>query len=255
MLDLALRFSYFSLINIPFGIILLAENTIPRPGVAIGNYILDLKAFPHISVFLSPSLNAFAGLGSIDIKLAYILKKNTILKQLTIILHSNIINHLPLEIDNYIDFYAGLNYTYNIRPNYKYLLIVYYERSSSIVILGTPIRRPWGSPIPILRAEDYIFSYILVNDWSINNDAILLPYLKEENKANVLNIDLEIDLMTANGQVSTISWPQMIAYHTIIGCPLRTGDLFGSGIILGISIGTEGSLLERTKGGKESLAL
>ncbi|KAI5455746.1 hypothetical protein BGZ63DRAFT_409668 [Mariannaea sp. PMI_226] len=371
--------SHFSLANIPFGIISSAENTVPRPGVAIGDYVLDLKAFaqaggfsasvsiqPHISVFLSPSLNAFAALGrpfhrlvreylqsvlAIDTELAHVLKENTILRQSTIILRSDVTNHLPLEIGDYTDFYAGLNHAYNVgvlfrglenalQPNYKHLPVAYHGRSSSVVISGTPIRRPWGqilqsgekfptlkpcekldfelelgmficqanplgSPIPVSRAEDHIFGYVLVNDWSardiqaweyvplgpftsknlgtsispwvvladaleqtkqpgINNDAVLLPYLKEENKANVLNIDLEIDL-TTNGQVSTIaktntkellwSWPQMIAHHTITGCPLRTGDLFGSGTISGTSIGTEGSLLERTKGGKESLAL
>lgn len=47
----------------------------------------------------------------------------------------------------------------------------------------------------------------------------------------------------------------MIAHHTITGCPLRPGDLFGSGTISGTTTGTEGSLLERSKNGKESISL
>lgn len=47
----------------------------------------------------------------------------------------------------------------------------------------------------------------------------------------------------------------MIAHHTITGCNLRPGDLFGSGTISGTEPGTEGSILEQTKGGKEPLKL
>lgn len=47
----------------------------------------------------------------------------------------------------------------------------------------------------------------------------------------------------------------MIAHHTITGCPLQPGDLFGSGTISGTESGTEGSLLEQTSGGKVALKL
>lgn len=42
----------------------------------------------------------------------------------------------------------------------------------------------------------------------------------------------------------------MIAHHTISGCNLQPGDLFGSGTISGTESGTEGSLLEQTQSGK-----
>ena len=86
-------------------------------------------------------------------------------------------------------------------PNYKYVPIAYHGRASSIVLSGTPIKRPWGQskqpqatkpkfesarwldyemevgcfvgvgnqlgyPIGIDNAEDHIFGYCLVNDWS-----------------------------------------------------------------------------------------
>lgn len=47
----------------------------------------------------------------------------------------------------------------------------------------------------------------------------------------------------------------MIAHHTITGCNLRPGDLLGSGTISGTEAGTEGSILEQTKGGKVPLSL
>lgn len=48
----------------------------------------------------------------------------------------------------------------------------------------------------------------------------------------------------------------MIAHHTLGGCPLRTGDLLGSGTISGPDGAKEsGSLLEVTENGKKPLTL
>jgi fumarylacetoacetase len=47
----------------------------------------------------------------------------------------------------------------------------------------------------------------------------------------------------------------MLAHHSVGGCPMRTGDLLGSGTISGTEHGSEGSLLEVTKGGKEPIKL
>jgi fumarylacetoacetase len=86
-------------------------------------------------------------------------------------------------------------------PNYRHLPVGYHGRASSIVISGTEIRRPHGQikpagaaapvfgsstrldyeletgffigrgnslgePVPITQAEDHIFGFCLVNDWS-----------------------------------------------------------------------------------------
>jgi fumarylacetoacetase len=48
---------------------------------------------------------------------------------------------------------------------------------------------------------------------------------------------------------------QLVAHHTSNGCNLRPGDLLGSGTVSGPERENEGSLLERTRGGKEPLAL
>ena len=86
-------------------------------------------------------------------------------------------------------------------PNWRHLPVGYHGRASSIVPSGTPIQRPWGqikpttsekplyapsqqmdfelelafvtrqenplgTPIPIAEAADYIFGFLLFNDWS-----------------------------------------------------------------------------------------
>jgi fumarylacetoacetase len=51
------------------------------------------------------------------------------------------------------------------------------------------------------------------------------------------------------------SFEQMLAHHSISGCPMRTGDLLGSGTISGTEDGSQGSLVERTQGGKTPITL
>ena len=48
---------------------------------------------------------------------------------------------------------------------------------------------------------------------------------------------------------------QMVAHHSSNGCNLQPGDLFGSGTLSGIERGTEGCLLEMTRGGREPVVL
>lgn len=62
-------------------------------------------------------------------------------------------------------------------------------------------------------------------------------------------------LLNSNGKNLLFSFPQMLAHHTVGGCPMRVGDLLGSGTISGPDSGTEGSLLEVSKGGKEVIKL
>ncbi|KID99796.1 fumarylacetoacetase, partial [Metarhizium majus ARSEF 297] len=235
--------SHFSIANIPFGIISTSSDATKRPAVAIGDYALDLKAFAsgggfsassdiqkHQDVFAAESLNNFAALGrsfhrsareylqsifSADTKHPQILKDNEQLKKSALLKRADVQNHLPLNIGDYTDFYAGKNHAYNVgvlfrgpdnalQPNYTHLPVAYHGRASSVVVSGTPLHRPWGqilkdpkaepkiptlspcqrldlelemgmficrenklgSPIPIDEAEDYIFGYVLMNDWS-----------------------------------------------------------------------------------------
>jgi fumarylacetoacetase len=45
---------------------------------------------------------------------------------------------------------------------------------------------------------------------------------------------------------------QMVAHHSVNGCQLQAGDLFGSGTLSGPENGQFGSLLEITEGGKKT---
>ena len=48
---------------------------------------------------------------------------------------------------------------------------------------------------------------------------------------------------------------QMVAHHTVNGCKLQPGDLFGTGTLSGPLAGQFGSLLEVSEGGKHALTL
>jgi fumarylacetoacetase len=48
---------------------------------------------------------------------------------------------------------------------------------------------------------------------------------------------------------------QLVVHHTVNGCNLRPGDLFGTGTLSGPSAGEEGSMLEATRGGREPIRL
>ncbi len=93
----------------------------------------------------------------------------------------------------------------------------------------------------------------------------LLPYLRENCAANVYNIELEVDLTTKAGNTTTItktnakqllySYSQMVAHHSVGGCPMKVGDLLGSGTISGETRESLGSLLEQSLNGKEAIKL
>ncbi|KAF2088697.1 fumarylacetoacetate hydrolase-like protein [Saccharata proteae CBS 121410] len=372
--------SHFSLANLPFGIISRGSDP-PNVAVAVGDHALDLKAFaagngfselsviqPHQAVFSHSSLNPFAALGrpihgvvrkyiqSIlmeDTPHPHVLQAKETLRTAVLVRLDKVKIHLPFQIGDYTDFYAGLNHAYNVgvlfrgpenalQPNYKHLPVGYHGRASSVVVSGTPIRRPcgqllespsakspifspcrkldielelgafvctrsqMGEPISIDHAEQYLFGVVLLNDWSardlqaweyvplgpfnaknfgttispwvvladalepfmtrgLENETELLPYLREKRADNVYDIKLRVDLKTESGSTSTISqtssrnllfsFPQMLAHHSVTGCPFNVGDLLGSGTISGLSPDERGSLLEQNENGRISIKL
>jgi fumarylacetoacetase len=99
-----------------------------------------------------------------------------------------------------------------------------------------------------------------------------LPYLDSpgHRESGVLDIQLEVWLQTARmheegsaGERLSVSnfadayWTvaQMVAHHTVNGCNLRSGDLFGTGTLSGAAPDAAGSLLELSQGGKAPIAL
>ncbi len=112
---------------------------------------------------------------------------------------------LPVRIADYADFYASLEHATNfgaifrpgappVRENWRQMPVGYHGRASTVVVSGTPVRRPRGQvalgelaptreldaecelgyvcgpttagPLAIDRAEEHIFGVVLVNDWS-----------------------------------------------------------------------------------------
>lgn len=92
-------------------------------------------------------------------------------------------------------------------------------------------------------------------------------YLREERNNTVYDIQLEVDLTTPDGGTTTISrvsgknllwsFPQMVAHHTVGGCNLGVGDLFGSGTISGTREERDdlGSMIEMNQQGKREIQL
>ncbi|MEO6322500.1 MAG: fumarylacetoacetase, partial [Polaromonas sp.] len=99
-----------------------------------------------------------------------------------------------------------------------------------------------------------------------------LPYLDSPaNRASgAIDIELEVWLQTEAMQKAGSSgerlmrsnyadayWTvaQMVAHHTVNGCNLRTGDLFGTGTLSGPAPDQAGSMLELNQGGKKPILL
>jgi fumarylacetoacetase len=100
-----------------------------------------------------------------------------------------------------------------------------------------------------------------------------LPYLESaaNTRAGAFDIELEVWLQTqamrAAGQpgerisrsnfADAAYWTpaQLVAHHTVGGCALRPGDLFGSGTLSGPRPEQAGSLLELSQGGQQPLTL
>lgn len=99
-----------------------------------------------------------------------------------------------------------------------------------------------------------------------------LGYLLDEQdqRHGALNIELEALLLTpqmraaglapqrlglSNTQYMYWTVAQMVAHHSVNGCRLQPGDLFGTGTLSGPVAGQYGSLLEITEGGKRPLIL
>ncbi|HMQ12586.1 fumarylacetoacetase [uncultured Paracoccus sp.] len=92
----------------------------------------------------------------------------------------------------------------------------------------------------------------------------LLPYLAEPGPMNY-DIALEVALTPEGGHETVLSRTnfremyysaaQQLAHHTSCGCPMRVGDLLGSGTISGPQKDSRGSLLELSWGGKEPFAI
>ena len=223
----------FPIQNLPYGVFSPTGQT-PRCGVAIGDFVVDLAMLVNAgllthreadlrSTFEAPSLNGFMALGKtvwhdVRRRLQELLNEHTAVLRDDPSLRSRAFHrrdsvkmHLPAEIGDFTDFYSSRQHATNVGtmfrdpenallPNWLHIPVGYHGRSSSVVVSGTPVRRPLGQTkpadappefgpcrlldfelevgfftgpgnalghaIPIEDARDHIFGMVLVNDWS-----------------------------------------------------------------------------------------
>uniref|UniRef100_A0ABD2VT31 Fumarylacetoacetase n=1 Tax=Trichogramma kaykai TaxID=54128 RepID=A0ABD2VT31_9HYME len=224
----------FPIENLPYGVFSNDANRKKRIGVAIGDQVLDLSAISNLfegsllsdkqHVFQQENLNDFMALG----RPSWLEARQTLQKLLSVendalqnpdvrrkvfVPQEDVTMHLPAKIGDYTDFYSSIHHATNVGimfrgkenallPNWKHLPVGYHGRSSSVVVSGTPIRRPKGQTLPVEGADpvfgpsrlmdfelevaffvggsptklgetvlaseagSHIFGFVLMNDWS-----------------------------------------------------------------------------------------
>jgi len=230
--------SDFPIQNLPFGVFRQGQKgSAGKIGIALGDRILDLAGLQQDGLLAevnaqlggdtfferslgSASLNELMALGSTPLR-ALRRRLHRLLQQDAspsdreaisrhLLLQREVEMVLPATVGDYTDFYASIFHATNVGklfrpdnpllPNYKYIPIGYHGRASSLVVSGTPVRRPSGQTregnadpkfgptraldyelevgffisrgnelgkrVPIAEAEDHIFGICLVNDWS-----------------------------------------------------------------------------------------
>ena len=170
--------SDFPIQNMPLGIFSVDDRG-RRPGVAIGDYILDLAGIADLldadwrDDLSQPVLNAWLARGPeaqrlLRLRLGELLSdpkyRDEVEPQLTG--QSEVRMHVPCLIGDYTDFYVGIHHATNVGkqfrpdnpllPNYKYVPIGYHGRASSVRASGEPVIRPSGQrKLPDAEAPEY----------------------------------------------------------------------------------------------------
>ena len=199
----------FPIGNLPFGVA--RVNGAAHICTALEDEVLDLHAAADLigePALREPVLNAFAAKGiTREVKQ----RIRDVADRIPRVANPEML--LPMRIGDYTDFYASIHHATNVGsmfrpdnpllPNYKWLPVGYHGRASSLVVSGTPVRRPrgqrldtpiapadpvfapsrlldyemelgvligrgnaLGEPIPAGSALDHVFGFCLVNDWS-----------------------------------------------------------------------------------------
>jgi fumarylacetoacetase len=159
--------SLFDIDNLPYGVFSHGEEE-PRVGVRIGDLVLDLAPVAAAEmldvhhVFEERSLNALMAEGrqvreSVRTWVTGLLTDETerdlVEPHLVPIAETTL--HLPVEVADYVDFYASEHHATNVGrifrpdgeallPNWKHLPVGYHGRAGTVVGSGTPVVRPCG---------------------------------------------------------------------------------------------------------------
>lgn len=213
----------FPIQNLPFAILRKRGTKRFHAAAAIGDSALNLAGLAEASLIDQDSLkdstlNAFMSTGreshrNLRIQLVTMLSDDAHRASVAphLIPLSDVEFALPCRIGDFTDFYTSVHHAMKVGalfrpdnplpPSYQWVPIAYHGRSSSVVISGTPIRRPSGQlkfpdadqptveptrrldlelelglfigsgnqlghPIMLGNAEDHLFGICLLNDWS-----------------------------------------------------------------------------------------
>ena len=159
--------SLFDVDNLPYGVFSLPGEE-PRVGVRVGEHVLDLSPVAAAEmldahhVFQESSLNALMAEGrrvhqSLRRWITGLLTDGTERDMVEphLLPLSDVTLHLPVDVADYVDFYASLDHASNVGrifrpdqepllPNWRHLPVGYHGRAGTVVASGTPVVRPCG---------------------------------------------------------------------------------------------------------------
>jgi len=273
----------FPIQNLPFGIF--STNTLSlRVGVAIGECILDLQSLEELGFlkglgfssedFASSKLNGIINRGKASAsalrnRISELLRSDsTELKDSQhasscLVEMSEATMHMPVEVGDYTDCYSSEDHARNVGkmfrdpenallPNWKHMPVAYHGRASSIVVSGTPVKRPHGQlktaedqppvygpsrlldfelemafithpgkplgePISTAEAEDYIFGMVIFNDWSARDIqkweyVPLGPFLGKNFASSISPWVVTLDALEPYKVPGPVQDPQVLPY-------------------------------------------
>lgn len=168
--------SDFPIQNLPLGVG--AWNGVAAvPLTRIGDRALDLSVLAEAGLlhglgiareaFDAPALNPLMAAGKAGVRALRqrlsellrhdnpVLRDDNTLRDAALVAADQVSMHLPVVVGDYTDFYSSRQHAYNVGcmfrdpanallPNWLHLPVGYHGRASSIVVSGTPIRRPMG---------------------------------------------------------------------------------------------------------------
>jgi fumarylacetoacetase len=150
--------SGFGLENLPYGVFS-TPGAPPRVGVAYLDGVVDLHRLlddsaAFVNVFAQPNLNAFLARGP----RFWAQVRDAVAER---VVHAprvpfaDATMHLPVSIGDFVDFYSSMEHATNVsrilrptspglQPNWRELPVGYHGRAGTVVVSGTPVRRPRG---------------------------------------------------------------------------------------------------------------
>lgn len=303
--------SGFGIEHLPYGIIRRGAEA-PRVAVRIGEQALDLAELVDVGLLTvsgvsaevarAPSLNRFLALGpaawsATRSRLIELLdgagpgaREVGALGERALVPLGSVDVLLPVRVGDYVDFYSSLAHAVNLGrimrpggepllPNWRHLPVAYHGRAGSIIVTGTPVRRPRGqrspqapsegpsfgperqldfelelgfvtgagpvrSSIPARAAAEHIFGLVLVNDWSAREiqrweAQPLGPFLGKSFATSIAAWVTPLDALAAHRVHRPAQDPPPLAY-------LRTDEPWTFDIELEVAIVPAGAVGEMT---------